>query len=42
MSPKRTTKPGKGLSRPQKIKALMNYFGISRAEAIAMLEDMGE
>lgn len=30
------------ITRAQKIKALMQYYGITRAEAIAMLEDMGE
>lgn len=32
----------KRLSKAAKIKALMDFYGITRREAIAMLEDMGE
>lgn len=42
-APRRRTPPRvERLSRPHKIRALMNYYGITRAEAIVMLEDMGE
>ena len=31
-----------GLSRAEKIKALMNFFGYTHKEAVAELKDMGE
>lgn len=32
----------KGLTKKEKVKALMDFFGVSRKEALAELEDMGE